>query len=266
VHATPLRHPFCGFPRASFLTLRPDARSLAPNLQAYADFTLAYQEEVVKQCAIEVTTTRTRKRAAEDCDHIPKVLRTAGAIVAPSRSAEGYVLANGRDPRTCMVDAVYHGAAELGVELPLRRMRALAVPSLGNVLEASWKSTQDALARVGPPTLKLVEVTRRFNGTGPPMLLLLRAVAGVYIVRVQVTIDGQVNSHCVMLSTIPTERCPHGKIVDNRHKPVYIEVADKVTKKTAKLAFHKLFGQRCCFRSAATRAIDVRDVYQLQHA
>jgi len=205
-------------------------------------------------------------RAASKRRTTDKDMRTAGAVVAPSRLAEGYRLADRADRRTCMVDAVYHGAAELGVMLSLARMRTLAIPTLGNVLEASWKSTRDALVRVGPPSLDLVEVTRRFNGAGPPMLLLLRAHPGVYIVRMQVNVDGVDSVHCVMLSTIPTVHCPHGKLIDSRHKPVYIEAADKVTKKTAKLAFHRLFEQHHVFRSAVTRAIDVRDVHQLQHA
>ena len=131
-------------------------------------------------------TPKKRKRRDEVAEL--KRLRTAGAIVAPSRTNEGYPLATG-DRRTCLVDAVVNGARKLGVSVSLSRLRSLAIPELGNEPQASWASVQHGLATLGAP-LALVEASRRFYAGGPPMLALLGAPPGVYVVRIEAVIDG----------------------------------------------------------------------------
>jgi hypothetical protein len=65
-------------------------------------------------------------------------------------------------------------------------------------------------------------VTSNFKVFGGPMLNLLRAPCGVYIVSLSISVDKFPNKHSVMLSTIKESGKFHGKIIDNsKLHPVY---------------------------------------------
>ena len=77
---------------------------------------------------------------------------------------------------------------------------------------------------------------------GGPLLNLLRAPPGVFLVSLLVIMDGVRNKHCVMLSTLKEKHAPFGKLIDNHGKmvPTYVEKKDLRGKETAKAAW-KLF-------------------------
>lgn len=159
-----------------------------------------------------------------------------GAITARLRTLEGYTLANG-DGRTCLPDAVANGARELGVPVSLARLRHLAIPQLGNVGEATWNSTRRALQALDSP-LGLGELS--FDCFRD----VVRAPPAVYLVRIQVVVDGKADMHVVMASTLAKPGSPHGKIVDNysKQKPVYFEDKDRASHKAALRAFEMALG------------------------
>ena len=134
---------------------------------------------------------------------------------------------------------------------------------LGNNSAASWASFSKALITLEYP-FKLVEVTSKFCFKGPPMLNLLNATAGVYLVSLCVTVDGKQNKHCVMLSTIAEEHAPFGKLIDNHSamKPAYLEEKDLLRKGAAKKAWKKFVGQNPAVRNASF-AVDTAEVYAL---
>ena len=185
-----------------------------------------------------------------------KWARRRGAIVAPSRTAEGFRLTAGNQ-QSCMTDAIenamkMHGCPE--GRISTARMRALAIPKLGNVLQASWASCEDALQKLGLP-YTLTEVTARFQG-GPPMLNLLRATSGTFVVGLLVEVEGKKNAHCVAFSATA------GKLVDNgsKTKPVYIEDKDKQGKKAARNVFRMLVEQKA---NGLHFSVDIVDIYEL---
>jgi hypothetical protein len=170
-----------------------------------------------------------------------------GAILAPSRTEEGYKLASGMQ-ESCFTDATYNGANELdpsAVTCGIDKFRNKSIPKLGNERQASWSTITKALMQCNLP-FELVDASYRFQTSGPPLLNLLQAPPGVYIVGMCVTIGDKQYKHCVMLSTIPTLGKPYGKIVDNGSSsvPVYIEAADRENKKKASGAFRKLLKQK----------------------
>ena len=170
-----------------------------------------------------------------------------GAILAPSRTEEGYKLASGMQ-ESCFTDATYNGANELdpgAVTCGIDKFRNKSIPELGNERQASWSTITKALMQCNLP-FELVDASYRFQTSGPPLLNLLQAPPGVYIVGMCVTIGDKQYKHCVMLSTIPTPGKPYGKIVDNGSSsvPVYIEAADRENKKKASGAFRKLLKQK----------------------
>ena len=167
-----------------------------------------------------------------------------GAIIAPSRKKEGYVLPVGNQ-LSCLVDALYNGLCTLGFDsASLARLRKRAMPELGNDPMASWDSVIWALADLGYPYV-LQESTSRFDGKGGLMLNLLRAPAGVYLVSLQVIIDGKESKHGVVLSKLAEEHAPHGKLIDNHGKmqPCYLESKDTNGKEAAKMAWKLFIGQ-----------------------
>ena len=89
-------------------------------------------------------------------------------------------------------------------------------------------------------------MSRQFQYLGPPSLNLLQAPHAVYMVGMCVTIKGKIYRHCVMLSTIPEEGKPYGKMIDNGSSiaPVYIEAWDREDKNLANAAFRKLLTQK----------------------
>ena len=170
--------------------------------------------------------------------------RKVGAIVAKTRTGEGYTLPCGNQ-RSCLPDAVYNGLLNQGFEgASLPKLRKLSMPELGNDRDASWKSIAETLVTLGYP-FKLVEVTSQFNGSGGTMLNLLKAEPGTFLVNVCVTVEEKKNAHCVMLSTIPEGNAPFGKLVDNHRamKPVKLEEKDRRNKDMAKKAWRLFVGQ-----------------------
>ena len=92
------------------------------------------------------------------------------------------------------------------------------------------------------------ESTSRFDGKGGQLNLLLnllRAPAGVYLVSLQVIIDGKESKHGVVLSKLAEEHAPHGKLIDNHGKmqPCYLESKDTNGKEAAKMAWKLFIGQ-----------------------
>ena len=195
-----------------------------------------------------------RKRKAER--ESSKLARKRGAILARSRADEGFVLTSGRQ-ESCLPDAVDNAMKLDGATATsLARLRSLSIPKLGNVLQASWQTCRDALLQLHLP-YELVEATARFQG-GPPMLNLLRASSGVFVVALLVEVDGKKNDHCIAFSAT------RGVMVDNgaTTKPVYIEEADRRGKKAARDAFRQLVAQRV--PANATFSVDVTDIFELR--
>ena len=117
-----------------------------------------------------------------------KLARQRGAIIAPSRTGEGFALVSGR-AESCLVDAVTDGMRILDAhaDVSLPKIRRLAIPELGNVRQASWQTTMSAIEKMELPFM-LLEATARFRSNGPPMLNLLKATPGVYIVALDVEV------------------------------------------------------------------------------
>ena len=188
------------------------------------------------------------------------LLRTSGAIVAPSRTDEQHRLPSGNQ-RTCLVDACFNAIKTLDPDstVSLAKLRSAAVPQIGNVCEASWASMGNAL--VAAP-FELQEATTRFRTKGGIMLNLLNAAPGVYVASMLVTISGKPNRHAIMVSTVAEPHCPLGKMMDNggAMRPVYIEDKDRLHKPAAKHAFKALFAQRV---GHADFAVEAAEVYEL---
>ena len=188
------------------------------------------------------------------------LLRTSGAIVAPSRTDEQHRLPSGNQ-RTCLVDACFNAIKTLDPDstVSLAKLRSAAVPQLGNVCEASWASMGNAL--VAAP-FELQEATTRFRTKGGIMLNLLNAAPAVYVASMLVTISGKPNRHAIMVSTVAEPHCPLGKMMDNggAMRPVYIEDKDRLHKPAAKHAFKALFAQRV---GHADFAVEAAEVYEL---
>ena len=116
---------------------------------------------------------------------------------------------------------------------------------------------------------ELREASARFCTNGAPMLNLLKAEAGVYIVGLEVGVRAagveKNYRHCVCLTTIATEHAPLGRLMDNsaRTKPVYIEQTDLVHKVPAKKAWRKLLQQSVGHDNFW---VNTTDVYQLRKA
>jgi len=198
-----------------------------------------------------------------------KLARTRGAIIAPSRTGEGFALATGRQ-ESCLVDAVVDGMTILdaNTDASLVKMRRLAIPELGNERQASWKTAKEAMLTLQLP-FELHEATARFRSSGAPMLNLLKAEPGVYIVGLDVGVRAagveKKYRHCVCLTTIATEHAPLGRLMDNnaRTKPVYIESTDLVHKVPAKKVGRKLLQQSIGHDDFS---VNPMDVYHLRKA
>ena len=179
-----------------------------------------------------------------------------GAIIAPSRKKEGYVLPVGNQ-LSCLVDALYNGLCTLGFDsASLARLRKRAMPELGNDPMASWDSVIWALADLGYPYV-LQESTSRFDGKGGLMLNLLRAPAGVYLVSLQVIFDGKESKHDAVLSKLAVEHAPHGKLINNHGKmrPCYVEARKQMARRRRR---------RRGSSSSATRDAPSRQVFELK--
>ena len=187
-----------------------------------------------------------------------KLSRQRGAIIAPSRTADGFKLTAGSQ-QSCMTDAIENGMKLDGYDeskISSARLRSDAIPELGNVLQATWASCVAALHKRGLP-YKLVEVTARFQG-GPPMLHLLCTTSGVFVVGLLVEIEGKKNAHCIAFSA------SLGTLIDNgpKTRPVYIEDKDRRGKKAARDAFRLLVGQKV--PKGMQYSVDITDVYELK--
>ena len=192
-----------------------------------------------------------------------KWTRKDGAILAPSRTAEGYSLPSGNQ-MTCKPDALFNGLKTHGFEnASLARLRSHSVPKLGIDPMASWSSIDSALTTLGYP-FSIKEATSRFKGEGGPLLNLLRAPRGVYLVSLLVIVDGVRNKHCVMLSTLKEKRAPFGKLIDNHGKmrPTYMEKKDTRGKESAKEAW-KLFISQNPATHDRSFTVEPIDVYEL---
>jgi len=195
-----------------------------------------------------------------------KLDKRGGAIIAPSRTAEGYRLPTGAG-QTCLVDAVYNGIRVLGGTPSLDKMRSRAMPKLGEVLQASWKSIMTALVLLRTPYL-MVEVTSQFaHVDGGPVLAMLRSTSRVFVARLCVTIEGAKSFHAIMLSTVPEEHAPYGKMVDNHGamRPVYLEKGDARKPHSAKMALRTLVGQNPAVHGRDF-AVQTGDVYEIVQA
>jgi hypothetical protein len=187
----------------------------------------------------------------------------SGALIAPSRSGEGWPLPI--DGESCLPDAIYNGLMMLGFNASLRKLRRFSMPALGNNRSASWSSMINSLNYLEYP-FKLNEVTASFRVKGGPMLNLLRAPSGVYIVSLSIEVDGLLNKHSVMLSTIQEPGKLHGKIIDNsRLCPVYLEGKDKKDKGSAYEAWRKVFEQNTMLAGWSILRIFVDTVYKLDN-
>tara|TARA_B110000037_G_scaffold219821_1_gene285796 strand:- start:3947 stop:5149 length:1203 start_codon:yes stop_codon:yes gene_type:complete len=211
---------------------------------------------------------RERKRSREEWELLrqeEKRARKTGAIIAPSRTAEGYTLPSGNQ-KTCTPDALYNGLLAFRFEgASLARLRTLSIPKLGLDPMASWKSVSSALSTLGYPFV-IEEATSRFKGKGGPMLNLLRSQErGVYLVALLVTVDGVRNKHCVMLSTLREKHAPSGKLIDNHGKmrPVYLEKKDTNGKDSAKKAWKVFVGQNPAVKGRSF-TVEPADVYELK--
>ena len=197
-----------------------------------------------------------RKRKMEV--EMKKLGRQRGAITATSRTDEGFKLTAG-SMQSCMPDAIENGMKMDGYDesnISTARMRTLAIPKLGNILQASWASCKAALRCLSLP-YELVEATARFQG-GPPMLNLLRETTGVFVVALLVEIEGKKNDHCIAFSAT------RATLVDNgsKTKPVYIKDKDRRGKKAARNAFRQLVSQKV--PAGAHFSVDVTEIFELR--
>ena len=194
-----------------------------------------------------------RKRKAEG--EIEKLSRQRGAITAPTRTNEGFKLTAGA-MQSCMPDAIENAMKMDGyLDFSTARLRTLAIPKLGNILQASWASCMAALSKLSLP-YNLVDATARFQ-SGPPMLNLLRATSGVFVVALLVEIQGKKNDHCVAYSAA------RGVLIDNgsKTKPLYIEDEDRRGKKAARNAFRQLVAQKV--QAGTHFSVDVTEIFEL---
>ena len=254
-----------GAPAASLP--RPSARvQSAPPVEAPTATSVLSRGVDARASAAEADGVGLRaKRKAEVCEL--RKHRRRGAELAPSRTREGFCIANGKW-EGCLVDAVYNAAlaklvalnreAELGVSLA--RLRRACIPELGNVRQATWQSCMDALVTFNVPFL-LVEATARFL-TGPPMQLLLKAAPAVFVVGLCVTVGGNKYDHCIVVSTHPSEHAPLGKLINNYGVPVYIEACDFAHKVPAKKAFKKLIAQKIGHDDFSVFPTDIYELVQ----
>jgi len=233
-------------------------------------------EAVVSRGVVEVTVDgetiagRLKRKAEMQlmCTE-EKLARKRGAIIAPRRTGEGFALATGRQ-ESCLVDAVVDGMKiiDANADVSLATMRHLAIPELGNERQASWQTAMTAMLTLQLP-FELREASARFCTNGAPMLNLLKAEAGVYIVGLEVGVRTagveKRYRHCVCLTTIATEHAPLGRLMDNsaRSKPVYIEQTDLVHKVPAKKVWRKLLRQSVGHDDFW---VNTTDVYQLRKA
>jgi len=233
-------------------------------------------EAVVSRGVVEVTVDgetiagRLKRKAEMQlmCTE-EKLARKRGAIIAPRRTGEGFALATGRQ-ESCLVDAVVDGMKiiDANADVSLATMRRLAIPELGNERQASWQTAMTAMLTLQLP-FELREASARFCTNGAPMLNLLKAEAGVYIVGLEVGVRTagveKRYRHCVCLTTIATEHAPLGRLMDNsaRSKPVYIEQTDLVHKVPAKKVWRKLLRQSVGHDDFW---VNTTDVYQLRKA
>ena len=216
---------------------------------------------------IEEGVGKEAKRARKDVLELEKQeakrARKAGAILAPSRTAEGYSIPTGNQ-KTCKPDALFNGLKTLGFDAPsLARLRSLSVPQLGLNPMASWASIASTLTTLDYP-FSIEEATWRFKGEGGPLLNLLRAPSGVFLVSLLVIVDGVRNKHCVMLSTLKERHAPFGKLIDNHGKmvPTYLEKKDVRGKEAAKAAWKLFIGQNPAL-NGRTFSVEPVDVYAL---
>ena len=214
--------------------------------------------------AAEVGPALTAMRRRDGVEYAP-LERERGALVAPSRTGEGYKLPCGTW-QTCLVDATFNGIMTLApsVKPSLPRLIAKAVPALGNARQASWASVKAALSALQYP-MALVEATARFMAPGGPMLNMLRTEYAVLVVGLHVRIDGTAYQHCVMLSTLPEPHAPYGKLVDNHGhmRPVYLEAKDLASRPAAARAFRELIAQNPVARDCNELTVEPSDVYEL---
>jgi hypothetical protein len=240
----------------------------------------AVEAEVVVDGVVDITVDGTttgeangdrlkRKAEAQLMRTEQKLARTRGAIIAPCRTGEGFVMATGRQ-ESCLIDAVVDGMRILdaNADVSLVTMRRLAIPELGNERQASWKTAKEAMLIMQLP-FELHEATALFRSSGAPMLNLLKAEPGVYIVGLDVGVRAagveKKYRHCICLTTIPTEHAPLGRLMDNsaRTKPVYVEQTDLVHKGVAKKVWRKLLQQSIGHDDFS---VNPMDVYHLRNA
>jgi hypothetical protein len=199
-----------------------------------------------------------RKKARSE----QKLEAKSGALVAPTRSGEGWSLPICSE--SCLPDAVYNGLMMCGFKASLQKLRSRSMPTLGNDRSASWIKVINLLKHLEYPFI-LTEVTKNFKVSGGPMLNLLCAPPGVYIVSLSIEVDGFINKYSVMLSTIKESGNSHGKIIDNsKLHPVYLEGKDKKDKGSAKKAWRKVFVQNPQITGCDSLIININSVYSLQ--
>jgi hypothetical protein len=241
-------------PRAPLSPARPDSPALSDAPGGGPKGIVALGADDAASDDGRVALRSKRKMEVE----MEKMSRKRGAITAPTRTNEGFKLTAG-SMQSCMPDAIENAMKMDGYEesnISSARMRTLAIPKLGNVLQASWASCKAALNTLALP-YELVEATVRFQG-GPPMLNLLRATEGVFVVALLVEIEGKKNDHCVAFSA------NLGTLLDNgsKTKPVYIEDKDRRGKKAARDAFRQLVSQKV--PTGAHFSVDVTEIFELR--
>jgi hypothetical protein len=188
------------------------------------------------------------------------LLKTYGAILAPTRTGEGFKLIAG-NLETCLADAVLHAMLMHGVrEDSIRkgRFRSLTVPQLGNDPQASWSTCQQAILDLSIP-FKLERVPTLLTVKGGPMLALIRETVGVFVVGLLVVVAGVENRHCVAYSA------SKGTFLDNASytKPVRLEAGDGRGKDSAKAVFRFLIGQR--MPEGTQFSVNIVDIWELRN-
>ena len=257
----------CGCPRPlfqSYLWKTPDSSAVLP---PGTPETLVTPRTYMLETGVQPVGAKRTDRGQEEWRALKKQEReelklATGAIIV-TRTGEGYPLPSGKQS-SCLPDAGYNALKTLCYEeASLQKLRKLSMPELGNNPEATWASFSKALITLKYP-FKLVEVTSKFRAKGGPMLNLLTAPSGVYLVALCVMVDGKQNKHCVMLSTIAEERAPFGKLIDNHRdvKPVYLEEKDRHNKTSAKMAWKKFVGQNPAVRDTSF-GVNPGEVYAL---
>eukprot|EP00965_Chrysotila_dentata_P020818 689152-Pleurochrysis_carterae.AAC.1 len=162
---------------------------------------------------------------------------------------------------SCLVDALCNAARMLGVALRESALRKLAlqpIPGEESSVCASWRLIQRALLSQQAPIVE-TPCKPRFDSSGPAMLNLVLCRVGVYVLCLQVTVDGREFRHAIAYNAA------QGILIDSHssNRAMQLDDRDRRGRKTASAAFKRLISQRSVLENKAI-SVDVSQVYEIE--